>query len=188
MYCFPVVNIKNLICDAVCLEVLLKYHEISQIFTWSEEPTHVFVAPTSCSILFWAQLLLILNFLCIKVLIWMQLLVTDYAPEFRSVITFPVNSEEIGLVCVLTGKILLGAASLCRRWGTWDHWGWGPDTWLSILIRLLEPWSMWRDLHFLMMYFYFLSECVHLLFSKWSLLSVSHLSLALKTIVYNRCN
>jgi len=42
----------------------------------------------------------------------MQLLMTDYGRKFRSVTIFPVNSEEIGLVCILTGKILPGTGDL----------------------------------------------------------------------------
>lgn len=52
VYWFPAVNKKNLICDAVYQEILLKYHGIFLIFKQSEEPTHVFVALTSCSVLY----------------------------------------------------------------------------------------------------------------------------------------
>ena len=62
LYWFPVVNIKNLICDAVYLEISLKYHGIFQIFMLSEEPTHVFVALTSCSALYLSSLIVDVTF------------------------------------------------------------------------------------------------------------------------------
>lgn len=59
---FPAVNKKNLICDAVYQEILLKYHRIFPIFKRSEEPTHVFVALTSCSVLYLGSLVVDVKF------------------------------------------------------------------------------------------------------------------------------